>query len=571
MEEHVPSALPAGTILKNSYQIIKVLGLGGFGITYLVKHDKLKKLLVIKELFPTGSGRVLVRRDDQDRITVRAVSSSAAAHFEKMRSKFLEEALCLTQIDGERNPEVIKVYDFFETNATAYIVMPYLEGCTLADLVIEEGVVSEILALRVLRTMLRALRVVHRANLLHQDVKPENIYLVDRQQPVLIDFGNARSVEPNIKTGLQAGTPGYAPPEQRSGTMNQSGDIYALGATLYAVLTGQTPPPAEDRLNGIPLTPSTASLKSHISIHLIEFLDKAMKLRVEERFSNVDEVFFLLKPLLEPRLDWISQIPDVALRSHMSAIETLVNIGGKTYPLHWNWRPAFLSYIWFFSLRVAPVGYATVLIESFCVALFFFAEYLSWLWLIPPLLTRIGLGLTGDWLVYQDLFRHIQRVKEVNGSKSPHVIHQLLRARLRPHPSMWFIAFGLGPLMNLVAALLADSQRDNIREQVSAGIQVNGLMCAIQNHIKAHGFSPSKEKINMLVIEPGPQIDNYELEDAHLILTLSSPSSVRNKKVRLEFDPASGRHLYCRNIDIPDVYLPSRCLSGNKIEPPQCD
>lgn len=556
------SALPPGLPLKGTYRVGHVLGAGGFGITYKVKHLELNKFFAIKELFPSSGDRALVARDESDGTTVRATSATAARHFESMRRGFLAEAKVLVDIDGEVNPEIVKVYDFFEANGTAYIVMPYLKGCTLAELVNREGVLDEPGALRVLRMMLRALRVVHRAGILHQDVKPENVYLVDGGTPVLIDFGNARSADLGPGDARpQAGTPGFAPPEQRSGSMSASGDIYALGATMYAVLTGKEPPAAEDRLAGTALNPPVESLTRHVSPLLVQFIDKALQLNPERRFANVDEVFALLKPLLEPRFDWVALLPGAALLRHMQLAQRKLE-GGQAYALTWNWRPALLSYFWFLALRAIPLGLGLAALETVCVVGAFFADELWWVWLLPALASRAAQGFLGDWLVFRDLERHVKQLRAGPKPMSPDGVHRALRARLRLQPAMVMLGLACGPVLQCVALFLSQEHQEVVRDKVKASIQVNRLMCKMQQHVAENRAAPTKDQLGLSLEEAGGSISAYQLDDAHLMLTLKSPSEAAGYKVRLEFDPVSGQYVRCMNFSLPSSLVPEICGQG---------
>lgn len=561
-------ALAPGLVLKGSYRMGKVLGAGGYGITYLGRHVELNKFYAIKELFP-GGDRPLVRRDAQGGAAVRAVSAGAARIFDTLRGDFLREARVLADIDGERNPEIVKVYDFFEENGTAYIVMPYLQGHTLADQVMRHGALEQADAVHVLRMMLRALRVVHRAGMLHQDIKPENVYLVDGRQPVLIDFGNARGAEPGAD-GLrpQAGTPGYAPPEQRSGTMKESGDLYALGATMYAVLTAQCPPDAAQRLAGTPLQPSLQSLARHVPPLLLAFIDKAMRLRVEERFASVDEALALLKPLLEPRLDWIALLKDGALRRHLQGMQRHLE-GGKACALQWNWRPALLSYFWFLALRCLPAGLACAALEALCATGALFSQELRWPWLLPVLASRLGQGLLGDWLVHRDLERHVRQLRAGPKPVTAAGVGHALQQRVRLQPSMVALGVGCGPLAVAAAALLAWQQQEAIRLTVSDDLQVTPLLCEMQRRIAADHVAPSKESLGVKLQDLGG-IADFELQEAHVVLTLKQPAAVAMHKVRLEFDKVAGEYMRCVNIDVPQAYAPRRCTNGTVQRQVQC-
>jgi serine/threonine protein kinase len=243
---------PNTTLQGGKYRIERVLGQGGFGITYLAVQTANNRYIAIKELFIGGSGQAINdRRGNQVVVT----NSANQASFNQQREKFKKEALRLEKLN---HPNLVKVYEFFEENGTAYYVMDYIEGESLRTKLNREGVLSESLVLKYLQQLLPALETAHKQNIWHLDIKPENI-MVDRYGHVyLIDFGASKHVEPNstLTTSLAlAYTPGYCPPElldlsnetpeyylQAIKDIGPWTDIYALGATIYNLLTDSIPP-----------------------------------------------------------------------------------------------------------------------------------------------------------------------------------------------------------------------------------------------------------------------------------------------------------------------------------------
>ena len=287
----VPSAsvslsLPLGTKLSGGkYTVGKVLGQGGFGITYMGADTVLYRPVAIKELFPEGCQR--------NGTTVQPTRITPS-DFASMKQRFLDEARLLASLN---HPGIVKVYDFFEENNTAYMVMEYLRGKSLAKLVEERGgALSEQEAVGYILKVCEALDVVHKAGYLHRDIKPENIIVCDDGRVVLIDFGAARSFMAG-KTGRMTVilTPGFAPLEQYAEQAKRGAytDIYALGATLYYLLTGQVPVSAADRFSGVELK-SVREINGRVSRQVEEAVMKAMAMRVEERPQSVEEFVKLL-------------------------------------------------------------------------------------------------------------------------------------------------------------------------------------------------------------------------------------------------------------------------------------
>jgi serine/threonine protein kinase len=274
-------ALPPGTKLQGGvYSVGRVLGQGGFGITYLGGDIRARRPVAIKELFPYGSTR---RGND-----VHPFGGLPAAEYANARSRFLDEAGILARFE---HPGIVDVYGTFEENSTAYMVMELLRGKTLGQLVEEQGPLSERDAIRYIREVGEALEVVHAAGLLHRDLKPDNMMLTGDGEVVLIDFGTARAFAAG-KTGRMTTvvTPGYAPLEQygQSVRFGPFTDVYALGATLYHLLTGQMPAPATDRASGVELI-APRTLNPAISVVTSDAIMWAMSMRVDQRPQNVRE------------------------------------------------------------------------------------------------------------------------------------------------------------------------------------------------------------------------------------------------------------------------------------------
>ena len=243
---------PNTTLQGGKYRIERVLGQGGFGITYLATQVSSIRQVAIKELFIGGSGQAINdRRGNQVVVT----NSANQQSFNQQKAKFKKEALRRANLN---HPNLVKVHEFFEENGTAYYVMDYIEGESLRTKLNREGVLSEDLVLKYLQQLLPALETAHKQNIWHLDIKPENI-MVDRYgHAYLIDFGASKHVEPNstLTTSLAlAYTPGYCPPElldlsnetpeyylQAIKDIGPWTDIYALGATIYNLLTDSIPP-----------------------------------------------------------------------------------------------------------------------------------------------------------------------------------------------------------------------------------------------------------------------------------------------------------------------------------------
>ncbi len=270
------------------YRIVRFLGAGGFGCTYEAVFEMLGERVAIKEFFP----HEFCNRDATGRMSVG--TDSRVEFVEKMRRKFVDEARTLFRykdLDG-----VVKVTDVFEENGTAYYVMDYVDGRSLHKVIAADGPLPEAEALRLIREVGHALEGVHARNCLHLDIKPDNIMLGHDGHPILIDFGVSKQYtrEDGCNTSTLMGyTPGYAPLEQMKGNVRAflpATDVYALGATLYALVAGQTPPDATDLLNDA----DTLQYPAGVSSQTRAAIEAAMNPKVKDRPQTVADFLALL-------------------------------------------------------------------------------------------------------------------------------------------------------------------------------------------------------------------------------------------------------------------------------------
>jgi len=279
------NTLPVNTRLEE-YVIQSVLGIGGFGITYLARDTRLGSLVALKEYFP----HAYALRDSTN--TIRPNSGGDTGDAENYRwglQEFLKEARALAQF---KHTNIVRVLRFLEANGTAYLAMEYEEGESLsAFLARHGGFLSEPLLLNVFLPVLNGLQAVHDAGLLHLDIKPDNIYLRRNGVPMLIDFGSARQRSNANRSQKVALTPGYAALEQYPGhgDLGPGADIYSMGTTLYRCITGQEPVDARERENGLkklhidPLVPTMRFERPLYSRHIRGCVDAALRLKSEDR------------------------------------------------------------------------------------------------------------------------------------------------------------------------------------------------------------------------------------------------------------------------------------------------
>ena len=279
-------ALPPGTRF-GEFEIVRVLGVGGFGIVYLAKDHSLERDVALKEYMPAS----LAARGQGPQITVRS-SAFAETYAIGLRS-FVNEARLLARFD---HPSLVKVYRFWEDNATAYMVMPYLQGVTLRDT--RRAMAhppNEAWVRSVIAPILSALELLHREGVYHRDIAPDNILLPHDGPPVLLDFGAARRVISDRTQSLTAILkPSYAPIEQYAemAQMRQGPwtDLYALGAVIHYLLFGAPPPPATARAVQDEAESIESRIVPGVSPRFLEAVSWMLSLRPNQRPQNGEQL-----------------------------------------------------------------------------------------------------------------------------------------------------------------------------------------------------------------------------------------------------------------------------------------
>jgi len=264
------------------YQIDGVLGQGAFGITYLATDVNLQIRVAIKEYFP----REFSARSSRN--TVRPSGSKEENDFfEWGRERFLSEARILARLD---HPNIVAVRRLLEANQTAYLVMDYCDGRPLDEIIESDGPLGSSSFDKLLWPILDALEHVHKAGLIHRDVKPANIFVRSDGSPVLLDFGAARNdISQHSKSVTSLATAGYAPLEQYDTRGNQGpwSDIYGFSATLYRTLTGERPPDAAGRVLKDSLEPLSKRLNGKHEGRILQAIDKGLAILPEARPQSV--------------------------------------------------------------------------------------------------------------------------------------------------------------------------------------------------------------------------------------------------------------------------------------------
>ncbi|MCM1056120.1 MAG: protein kinase [Firmicutes bacterium] len=277
--------LTPGTMIADRYEIGVSIGSGGFGITYKAWDCTLAKIVAVKEYYPAG----MVNRVPGEKKLI-IYSGSRERECANGKVRFLEEARNMAKFNT--HPNIINVYDFFEENNTAYIIMEFLDGVNYKEYIkAEGGRVPLEKALEVTQAVLSALEEVHKNGILHRDISPDNIFMCSDGHIKLIDFGAARfSAKDEEKTRSVILKPGFAPPEQYQ-TKSRQGpwtDIYATAATLYRAVTGNVPEESVNRVEEDLLT-EPKKFCPEMSVNLNNAIMRAMALRYELRFQSAEE------------------------------------------------------------------------------------------------------------------------------------------------------------------------------------------------------------------------------------------------------------------------------------------
>ncbi len=278
--------LPYGAILNGRYIVGKMLGQGGFGITYIGWDLAMERKVAIKEYFPSGQ----VSRNPGSRDLTWYTNEQSRQARQNGMQMFLKEARKMSKVDNLTN--VVRVRDIFQENETAYIVMDFVEGETLKARLDKTGPLTWKQAKDIFLPAMQAMEQVHQAGLVHRDISPDNLMLTPDGRVMILDLGAAKDLAINKgASSAMVVKGGFSPPEQyaQQGGSGSWTDVYAMAATMYHSLTGVVPPTAVDRMQGEPV--NWALLETGgVPNHVIAALQNAMKLSARERTQTMAEL-----------------------------------------------------------------------------------------------------------------------------------------------------------------------------------------------------------------------------------------------------------------------------------------
>lgn len=284
-KENPPYRLSHGTILNNRYKVGATLGVGGFGITYKAWDMKLQREVAIKEFY---YAEIVNRAPGTKNVIL--VAKSYKEIYISGYNRLLDEARYVSKIQNKKN--IVDVFEYFEENNTSYMVMEYIKGRQLKDVILENGKLCVEDAVNIISQACIALKITHKNKIIHRDIAPDNIMVIGdlKTEPDvrLIDFGAAKfsGGEEPVDRVIK---PGFAPPEQYEGSSRQGEwtDVYGIGATLYYVLTGIKPQDSQERKEQDNLL-SPHEIDPNIPENISNAVMRAMALEVHERFSDID-------------------------------------------------------------------------------------------------------------------------------------------------------------------------------------------------------------------------------------------------------------------------------------------
>lgn len=290
--------LAIGTMLRDTYRIDRYLASGGFGNTYVATNVNFGEVYAIKEFFLKG-----VSQRNGDSVTVSVSNTDNLNTFESQKRKFKKEAVRLRKLN---NPHIVRVHDLFEENGTIYYVMDYIEGTSLRDVMSQlGGPMSEAEVFDILTQVLNALDEVHKHGIFHLDLKPANIMLNKQHVAIVIDFGASKQLsredEASTSTGISF-TNGYAPTEQMEKNLEKIGpwtDFYALGATLYNLLSARKPPlPSDvlydespDKHMSLPMPPTVSQPMRNLVLWLMQGNRSKRPQNVKQIYAFINQNF----------------------------------------------------------------------------------------------------------------------------------------------------------------------------------------------------------------------------------------------------------------------------------------
>lgn len=553
--------------LKNDQYFVGALlgNPGGFGIVYLAYDEVLQRKVVIKEMFPNNQ----VHRVGK---TVRINQSAFASQYEQYKVLFLEEARKLAQLGNVT--AVVNITDFFLENNTAYFVMSFVEGISLAEHIKQHGGLNQHTLIDWLYQLCQGLAAIHAQNIYHNDIKPENIIIDNNNNPVLIDFGNAVSDKNKThQSYLHAVTPAYSAPEQHAKKLSEMGawtDIYGLGATMYHCITTKRPESSQSLLIQCESLVFNSEVK-HLPSELVSLIEWCTKLKIEDRPQNVQSVLRELKPLRRNNIHWTTVLPNNNFGKQMRIIHKK-NTEGIALPITFNFSAGVMQWLWFFwknlTLGIAivliyGVGLVLLVINYATPATFIYFAIAFWAVLFLPT------ALLANYALYKSIstkvFNQLSEI-EADGNTIQAFVNKAYS------PNSLLLQFAIVCFLVIVLVCEVGFWRyQSTAEKVESAIKISHLKADFLKFYESEESYPNSTeqllKHNQYTLQEVANVNysevlpNYKFNKINLfanqIELFLNIKPFKNKKVVWTLDEEGLWH--CHSSEVSKGYLPNDC------------
>lgn len=552
--------LPVGTLLDHRYLVGYPLGApGGFGIAYRCWEDDLRRVVVIKELFPAD---LVTRYPNSPQVQI--MNEGAATHFRTQRDLFLDEARKVAQL--EEVDSVVRVLRFFPENNTAYFVMPFVEGEPLSTRVDERGRLSLDAALALFWPLAEGLAGVHRQGILHRDIKPENIIIKKDGQPVLIDFGNAISLNSLLGApsgGFHAVSPHFSAPEQHGNQRARMGphtDVYALCGLLYYAVSGQRPTDVKDRNSTADAIVPLRRLVPDLPDIFVQTVERGLSLEESQRPASVEALLDALAPLRPAAFHWIQALPDNPFGARMRSIHQAMQ-SGRHFPLQWNVQAGIFQWFWLFSQRLPAAATGIAALVLLAAALGMVTRTLWLALFMGVIITGVLCAAFSDSLLYRRVATLGSSLHGGVGQDGRAMAESLLSRTGRPHPGWMMVGLAV-PMLLLGFGVLRESYEKGVREQVALAIALPGLRQQFEEYFQTRGVVPPSLADLGYEFTPDNEIKSAQIVAGDLHLTLALPAVLAHKIIlhSQRGDSAGPRIIWaCEVTDLPAAFTPDGC------------
>jgi serine/threonine protein kinase len=552
-------SLNIGYLLNGKYRIDKVLGQGAYGIAYLATIPAIDLQVVVKEFFPSA----LVQRAKES-AAVNVVIESQVKIYTTQMNLFLSEAKTLatcSQIDG-----VVHVTDYFSQNNTAYFVMRYIDGPSVDRTVTSSKGVKTSTVLKWAWGLLHSLGQVHNKNILHLDIKPENVIIDSRNgNPILIDFGISRSMASKNNHAINGGgfTPCFSAPEQQDRESTNIGpwtDIYGIGALLYYCISGERPVDSRERLAGRELEPLNKFAPGAPSL-LIAAIERCLSLNVAHRPQSAEALLGMLAPLQPKDFHWLQGLPDNSFGKRIRGIHNKIENGAST-PYQINIFAGIFQWFWLFSNRLVSEGVVLSLILATIsgIAIWFHIYFI--LILTVFLIAATFCAFYGDYLLFNRLSllgSGLTGSNENSRKKSG----ELLAAAGKPDPK--FMLLGLiFPVIVLFTWQLIDDHEGWVRSEIAKLVKLTTLKEEIEVYQKNNGVAPaSMNDIPNIGKDESLYLKDFKMEAGQIFITPKISTLPELPITIKQVSDGNGNIKWiCEARNFENWYLPDECKNN---------